>query len=51
MNGSEEHPLFTWLKKRLPVPTDDGVHLMGDPKYIIWSPVRRQDLNYRHSIN
>ena len=39
MNGDGEHPVFTWLKSRLPLPSDDAESLMGDPKFIIWKPV------------
>lgn len=43
-NGETEHPLFKWLKQKLPIPSDDCTSLMGDPKYIIWKPVRRSDI-------
>eukprot|EP00093_Oithona_nana_P004092 04092.XXX_59056_58278_1 [CDS] Oithona nana genome sequencing. len=43
-NGEGEHPVFTWLKRELPVPSDDSESLMGDPKFIIWKPVRRSDI-------
>ncbi|KAG8534781.1 hypothetical protein GDO81_018551, partial [Engystomops pustulosus] len=46
VNGEREHPLFTFLKERLPYPSDDPVSLMGDPKSIIWSPVRRNDISW-----
>jgi len=45
-NGKDEHPVFTWLKKRLPAPIDDADSLMADPKLIIWSPVRRSDISW-----
>lgn len=43
-NGETEHPLFKWLKEELQVPSDDGTSFMGDPKFIIWKPVRRSDI-------
>ena len=43
-NGEGEHPVFTWLKNELPVPSDDSESLMGDPKFIVWKPVRRSDI-------
>ncbi len=36
--------VFSWLKSQLPLPSDDSESLMGDPKYIIWKPVRRSDI-------
>uniref|UniRef100_A0A803KGU1 Glutathione peroxidase 1 n=1 Tax=Xenopus tropicalis TaxID=8364 RepID=A0A803KGU1_XENTR len=44
VNGEKEHPLFTFLKGQLPYPSDDSISLMQDPKSIIWSPVRRNDI-------
>eukprot|EP00092_Neocalanus_flemingeri_P008524 GFUD01009183.1.p2 GENE.GFUD01009183.1~~GFUD01009183.1.p2 ORF type:complete len:146 (-),score=36.34 GFUD01009183.1:731-1168(-) len=44
VNGKNELPLFTFLKERLPTPSDDPVHLMGNPQLIIWSPVKRTDI-------
>ena len=41
VNGSDQHPLFTWLKRQLPAPIDDADSLMSDPKFIQWSPVCR----------
>jgi len=48
VNGEKAHPLFQMLKKRLPVPSDEeGANmLMNDPKFIIWSPVRRDDVSW-----
>ncbi|KAG8128367.1 putative Glutathione peroxidase protein [Naja naja] len=44
VNGENAHPLFKFLKESLPVPHDDPVSLMNDPKSIIWSPVCRSDI-------
>uniref|UniRef100_A0A670YQY2 Glutathione peroxidase n=2 Tax=Pseudonaja textilis TaxID=8673 RepID=A0A670YQY2_PSETE len=44
VNGENAHPLFKFLKESLPVPHDDPVSLMTDPKCIIWSPVCRSDI-------
>nr|XP_058149260.1 ras-related protein Rab-15 isoform X2 [Dasypus novemcinctus] len=44
VNGQNEHPVFAYLKDKLPYPYDDPFSLMTDPKYIIWSPVRRSDV-------
>ncbi|EPQ12552.1 Glutathione peroxidase 2 [Myotis brandtii] len=46
VNGQNEHPVFAYLKDKLPYPYDDPFSLMTDPKYIIWSPVRRSDVSW-----
>ena len=38
------HPLFKFLKKRLPFPSDDSESFLKDCKSLIWSPVLRTDL-------
>ena len=45
-NGENEHPLFTLLKKSLPTPCDDTESLMSNPKFLIWSPVKRSDISW-----
>ncbi|XP_040577341.1 glutathione peroxidase 2 [Lepeophtheirus salmonis] len=44
VNGSDEDPLFTWLKSLLPYPSDDSVSFMTHPQNIIWNPVKRTDI-------
>lgn len=44
VNGQNEHPVFAYLKDKLPYPYDDPFSLMTDPKLILWSPVRRSDV-------
>lgn len=44
VNGKDAHPLFVFLKEKLPFPSDDSMSLMNDPKSIIWSPVCRSDV-------
>lgn len=44
VNGAQAHPLFTFLREALPAPSDDTTALMTDPKFIIWSPVCRNDI-------
>mmetsp|Transcript_17927 Transcript_17927/g.43874 ORF Transcript_17927/g.43874 Transcript_17927/m.43874 type:complete len:118 (-) Transcript_17927:229-582(-) len=45
VNGANEMKLFTFLKKALPVPSGKGGdQIMGDPKGIIWAPVKRTDI-------
>ncbi|XP_076040540.1 glutathione peroxidase 1-like isoform X2 [Oratosquilla oratoria] len=46
VNGDKADPIFEFLKEALPVPSDDTVSLMTDPKFIIWSPVRRYDVSW-----
>jgi len=43
-NGENEHPVFKWLKKNLPHPSDDSEALMSDPKFLIWKPIKRTDI-------
>ena len=44
VNGCEAHPLFVYLKEKMPRPHDGEELLMKDPKSIIWSPVLRSDV-------
>ncbi|KAB7499352.1 Glutathione peroxidase 1, partial [Armadillidium nasatum] len=46
VNGSGAHPLFKFLKYKLPYPADDYISLMTNPDYIIWSPVERSDVSW-----
>lgn len=46
VNGKDTHPLFEYLKEKLPFPSDDPAALMSDPKFIIWSPVKRNDVSW-----
>jgi len=46
VNGENEHPLFKWLKKSLPAPSDNTEDLMADPKFFIWKPVKRTDISW-----
>jgi len=47
VNGEKELPVFTYLKSKLPLPVGgDGEQLMKDPKAIIWSPVKRNDISW-----
>lgn len=46
VNGKDAHPLFAFLKDKLPTPSDDATSLMTDPKLIIWSPVCRNDVSW-----
>jgi glutathione peroxidase len=46
VNGANEHPLFSWIKKELPAPADDKDSLMGDPKFLIWKPIKRSDISW-----
>lgn len=46
VNGKDAHPLFVFLKEKLPYPSDNPTTLMNDPKFIIWSPVCRNDVSW-----
>jgi len=46
VNGRNEDPLFTFLKKTLPTPHDNQDHLMDNPSSIIWRPVKRSDISW-----
>uniref|UniRef100_A0A8C4T6Q6 Glutathione peroxidase n=1 Tax=Erpetoichthys calabaricus TaxID=27687 RepID=A0A8C4T6Q6_ERPCA len=46
VNGKGAHPLFIYLKEMLPFPSDDPQSLMTDPKFIVWSPVCRNDISW-----
>uniref|UniRef100_A0AAY4E3D9 Glutathione peroxidase n=2 Tax=Denticeps clupeoides TaxID=299321 RepID=A0AAY4E3D9_9TELE len=46
VNGEGAHPLFRFLKEKLPVPCDDPASLMTDPKFVVWSPVCRNDISW-----
>ncbi|KAK1332693.1 hypothetical protein QTO34_007376 [Cnephaeus nilssonii] len=46
VNGAQAHPLFVFLRQALPAPSDDPTALMTDPKFIIWSPVCRNDVSW-----
>merc|ERR1711970_293497 len=48
VNGKNTDPMFEMLKSQLPVPSDpEGANtLMNDPKFIIWEPVRRDDISW-----
>uniref|UniRef100_A0A3Q3JVT9 Glutathione peroxidase 1 n=1 Tax=Monopterus albus TaxID=43700 RepID=A0A3Q3JVT9_MONAL len=46
VNGKDAHPLFVFLKEKLPSPSDEPFALMTDPKFIIWSPVCRNDVSW-----
>lgn len=46
VNGKDADPLFVFLKEKLPFPHDNSMALMSDPKFIIWSPVNRNDISW-----
>ncbi|KAK2862171.1 hypothetical protein Q5P01_001704 [Channa striata] len=46
VNGKDAHPLFAFLREMLPFPSDEPAALMTDPKFIIWSPVCRNDVSW-----
>ncbi|CAK6435907.1 unnamed protein product [Pipistrellus nathusii] len=46
VNGAQAHPLFAFLREALPAPSDDPAPLMTDPKFVVWSPVSRNDVSW-----
>jgi len=46
VNGKNEDPLYTFLKKTLPAPHDNQEHLIDNPSSIIWKPVKRSDISW-----
>lgn len=44
VNGKDAHPIFVYLRERLPLPSDDAVSFMKSPLSIIWEPVTRTDI-------
>lgn len=46
VNGAKADPVFQFLREALPTPHDDVSSLMTDPKFIIWSPVCRNDISW-----
>lgn len=46
VNGKNEDPLFTFLKKTLPAPHDNQEHLIDNPSSILWKPVKRSDISW-----
>ena len=44
VNGHDAHSLFKFLKKQLPVPSDDSETLLRDSRFAIWSPILRTDI-------
>ena len=45
VNGDSAHPLFNFLKSRLPFPQDDPEIITNNPYFIIWNPVKRNDIH------
>lgn len=46
VNGASTHPVFAYLKDKLPYPDDDPVSLIQDPKFLVWSPISRTDISW-----
>lgn len=44
VNGEKTHPIFKFLKDRLPIPSDDSISFMSAPGKILWAPVARNDI-------
>uniref|UniRef100_A0A3P9Q5B5 glutathione peroxidase n=1 Tax=Poecilia reticulata TaxID=8081 RepID=A0A3P9Q5B5_POERE len=46
VNGANTHPVFAYLKCKLPYPEDDPSSLVQDPRFLVWSPVSRADVSW-----
>uniref|UniRef100_A0A3B3R7R7 glutathione peroxidase n=1 Tax=Paramormyrops kingsleyae TaxID=1676925 RepID=A0A3B3R7R7_9TELE len=46
VNGSNTHPVFAYLKDKLPYPDDEPTTLIQDPRFLIWSPINRTDVSW-----
>uniref|UniRef100_A0A9J7YSI2 glutathione peroxidase n=2 Tax=Cyprinus carpio TaxID=7962 RepID=A0A9J7YSI2_CYPCA len=46
VNGSDAHPVFSYLKDKLPYPDDDPMSFMQEPKYLVWNPICRNDISW-----
>lgn len=46
VNGKNTHSVFAYLKDKLPYPDDNPSCLMMEPKFILWSPVYRNDISW-----
>uniref|UniRef100_A0AAQ6IQA1 glutathione peroxidase n=1 Tax=Anabas testudineus TaxID=64144 RepID=A0AAQ6IQA1_ANATE len=46
VNGTNTHPVFAYLKDKLPYPDDDPNSLVQDPKFLVWSPISRTDISW-----
>jgi len=44
VNGVDAHPLYKYLKREVPFPSDDHVSFMSENHYVIWNPVERSDI-------
>jgi glutathione peroxidase len=44
VNGEKAHPIFKFLRERLPVPCDDSISFMTNASKILWAPVTRGDI-------
>ena len=44
VNGRNAHPIFKFLRERLPLPSDDAISFMASGLKIIWEPVTRADI-------
>lgn len=46
VNGEDSHPLFHFLKSKLPLPHDESMdgELVSNALRLIWKPIRRNDI-------
>ena len=44
VNGKNAHPVFKFLRERLPFPADDCISFFSSGLKILWEPVTRADI-------
>ena len=46
INGKNTDPLWQFLRESIPTPSDNSHHLVGNPRFIVWQPVQRNDISW-----
>ena len=48
VNGEDTHPVFQFLKSKLPLPYDEDMNgeFVSDPISLIWKPICRNDIRW-----
>ncbi|MBN3279323.1 GPX1 peroxidase, partial [Polyodon spathula] len=49
VNRKDLDPMFTFLKEKLPLSSDDRMSSMTDPKFV-WNPVCRNDIFWNFEV-
>ena len=46
INGKNTDPLWQFLRESIPTPSDNSHHLVGNPRFIVWQPVQRNNISW-----